>query len=192
MKKIGLLVCCILFFKSFSSNAQMKTPNNNESKAVSFYDFTVKDINGKDFPFKNLKGKKVLIVNTASQCGFTPQYEELEKLYNAYKDKNFVIIGFPANNFGAQEPGTNQEIKVFCTKNYGITFPMMEKISVDGKDMSEVYQFLTRKEVNGKIESMVEWNFQKYLVSEKGEVIEVFSSKTSPLSEEVINAINIK
>ncbi len=146
----------------------------------SFYDFTVKDINGHDFNFSQLKGKKVMVVNTASKCGFTPQYANLESLYEKYKDDNFIIIGFPANNFNHQEPGTNNEIKEFCTKNYGVTFPMMSKISVKGDDMSPVYKWLTSKKENGKMDSEVKWNFQKYLIDENGQPGEchLFKRKT--------------
>jgi len=123
--------------------------------AQSFYDLKSKTIDGKDFSFSELKGKKVLIVNTASKCGYTPQYEDLEKLYKTYKDKNFVIIGFPANNFGHQEPGSNSDIKEFCSKNYGVSFQMMEKISVKGDDMDPVYHWLTEQSKNGKMNSSV-------------------------------------
>lgn len=152
----------------------------------SFYDFTVKDITGKDFPLSQLKGKKVMVVNTASKCGLTPQYEDLEKLYNEYKDQNFVIIGFPANNFMNQEPGTNEEIAEFCQVNYGVSFPMMEKISVKGDDMHPLYQWLTSKEMNGKMDSEVQWNFQKYLINENGELAEVVKPRKKPYSEEIL------
>lgn len=130
-----------------------------------------------------------MIVNTASECGLTPQYEQLQKLYTAYKDKNFIIVGFPANNFGAQEPGSNKEIATFCSKNYGVTFPMMEKISVKGDDMAPLYHFLTEKSKNGYQNSQVEWNFQKYLINEKGHLVKVISPKTLPDSKEVIDWI---
>ncbi|HET6227049.1 MAG TPA: glutathione peroxidase [Bacteroidia bacterium] len=154
--------------------------------AQTFYDLKSTTIDGKEFNFSSLKGKKVLIVNTASKCGYTPQYEDLEKLYKQYKDKNFVIIGFPANNFNKQEPGTNFEIKEFCTKNYGVSFQMMEKISVKGDDMDAVYHWLTEKKLNGKMDSSVKWNFQKYLVDENGNVVEVVSSNEKPDSERII------
>jgi glutathione peroxidase len=158
----------------------------------SFYDLKAKTIDGKMFNFSDLKGKKVLIVNTASKCGFTPQYEDLEKLYETYKDKNFVIIGFPANNFGHQEPGTSDEIKEFCTKNYGVTFQMMEKIDVKGDDMNDVYKWLTKKELNGKMDSSVKWNFQKYLIDEKGNLIDVAYSTEKPMDDKIVNWINGK
>ena len=127
----------------------------------SIHQFKVKDLNGNTFDFATLKGKKILVVNTASKCGYTRQYEQLEAIYKKYKDDNFVIVGFPANNFGSQEPGTNAEIATFCKVNYGVTFPMMSKISVKGSDMNEVYQFLTQKAKNGLKDSNVEWKFQK-------------------------------
>jgi glutathione peroxidase len=151
---------------------------------ISLYDFKVTDIQGNEFQLSQLKGKKVLIVNTASKCGFTPQYEDLEKLYNTYKDKNFVIIGFPANNFLKQEPGTNEEIQEFCQKNYGVTFPMMSKISVKGNDMHPLYKWLTT-ETN----SEVSWNFQKYMIDEKGEIVGYVSPKTKPFDEKIVNWI---
>jgi glutathione peroxidase len=156
----------------------------------SFYDFTVKSIDGTAFPLSQLKGKKVMVVNTASKCGFTPQYETLEQVYNKYKDKNFVIIGFPANNFGSQEPGTNKEIREFCTAKFGVTFPMMEKISVKGDDMDPLYKWLTSKALNGKMDSEVKWNFQKYLIDENGNLVDVIYSKEAPDSEKVTAWIN--
>src|ERR1035437_4987120 len=157
---------------------------------TSFYDLKSKTIDGKDFNFSDLKGKKVLVVNTASKCGFTPQYKDLEKLYQTYKDKNFVIIGFPANNFMHQEPGTNTDIKEFCTKNYGVTFQMMEKISVKGDDMDAIYKWLTQKTLNGKLDSSVKWNFQKYMIDENGNLVDVVYSADKPKCETIVNWIN--
>lgn len=154
---------------------------------TSFYDFTVKDIDGNKFAFSQLKGKKVMVVNTASKCGFTPQYEDLEKLYKQYGGDNFVIIGFPANNFMKQEPGTNEEIKEFCSKNYGVSFPMMSKISVKGDDMHPLYQWLTLKEKNGLEDSDVKWNFQKYLIGADGKLEKVIGTRTNPMDEEVVD-----
>jgi glutathione peroxidase len=161
-------------------------------KAQSFYDLKSKTIDGKEFAFSELKGKKVLIVNTASKCGNTPQYEDLEKLYKEYKDKNFVILGFPANNFGHQEPGSNSDIKEFCTKNYGVTFPMMEKIDVKGDDMDPVYQWLTQKSKNGKMDSSVKWNFQKYMIDESGNLVDIVSASENPNTDKILNWINGK
>jgi len=156
----------------------------------SFHQFVVKDIAGNDFPFEQLKGKKVLVVNTASKCGFTPQYKELQELYDTYKDKNFIIIGFPANNFANQEPGSEEEIMEFCSINYGVTFPMMGKISVKGDDIHPLYQWLTQKELNGKEDSSVKWNFQKYLIDEQGRLVAHFSSRTKPLDKEIVALLN--
>jgi glutathione peroxidase len=155
----------------------------------SFYDFTMKDIDGNLFKLSSLKGKKVMVVNTASKCGNTPQYEDLEKLYVDYKTKNFVIIGFPANNFGQQEPGTNEEIKNFCTTNYSVTFPVMSKISVKGDDMDPLYKWLTSKKLNGVMDSEVTWNFQKYLIDENGRLVDMLPPKEKPYSDKVVNWI---
>lgn len=149
------------------------------------YDFKVKDIDNNVFDFATLKGKKVMIVNVASKCGFTPQYAQLEELYKKYKDKGFVIVGFPSNDFEQQEPGTNADIKKFCTSNYGVTFPMMSKISVKGKDKAPIYKWLTQKSKNGKTDSEVLWNFQKYLIDEDGNLVDFKLSKVSPMSIEI-------
>lgn len=155
----------------------------------SFYDFKVKDINGKDFDLSSLKGKKILVVNTASKCGFTPQYKQLQALFETYGGKKFTIIGFPANNFMKQEPGTNQEIAEFCQKNYGVTFQMMSKISVKGDDMNPLYQWLTSKKQNGVMDSEVKWNFQKYLIDENGKLVDVYYSKVLPDDEKIVSWI---
>ena len=154
------------------------------------YDFKVKDIDGNEFDMAQLKGKKVMIVNVASRCGLTPQYEQLQELYQEYAQNGLVIIGFPANNFREQEPGTNEEIKEFCSKNYGVTFPIMAKISVSGEDMAPVYQWLTQKLQNGKIDQEVTWNFQKYLINENGLVADVVMPRESPKSEKILNWLN--
>ena len=156
------------------------------------HDFTVSTLEGEAFDLAQLIGKKVLIVNTASKCGFTPQYERLQKLYEQYGGEDFVVIGFPANNFLRQEPGSNEEIREFCTLNYGVTFPMMAKISVKGKDMHPVYQWLTKKELNGFKDSKVKWNFQKYLVDEEGKLVGMLPPMADPLSEGIINWITGK
>ena len=153
------------------------------------YSFKVKDLNGKEFDFASLKGKKIMIVNTASKCGLTPQYKDLEAIFEKYKEKNFVIVGFPANNFASQEPGTNKEIGEFCQRNYGVTFPMMEKVSVKDADMCEVYKFLTQKSKNGLQDSEVEWNFQKYLINEKGELEKVISPQVLPTDASIVDWI---
>jgi len=152
------------------------------------YDYKVDGLEGGTIDFSQFKGKKILIVNTASKCGFTPQYADLEKLYESHKDK-LVIVGFPANNFMWQEPGTNTEIAAFCQKNYGVHFPMAAKISVKGKNMAPIYQWLTNKDYNHYQNSSVKWNFQKYLIDEKGNLVAIFPPSTNPMSEEVIKAV---
>jgi glutathione peroxidase len=183
----------IPFFWSCHNQAQKKTNNESSSSQTmskqTIYQFQVEDLEGNTFDFSTLKGKKILVVNTASECGLTPQYEQLQAIYEKYKDKNFVIIGFPANNFGSQEPGTNQQIATFCQKNFGVSFPMMSKISVKGNDMHAVYQFLTQKAKNGLEDSEVQWNFQKYLINEKGELEKVVSPRTLPTDAEIVNWI---
>jgi glutathione peroxidase len=151
-----------------------------------FYSYTVKTIDGEDFALSQLKGKKVMVVNVASKCGLTPQYEQLQALYEQYKDRNFIIIGFPANNFGAQEPGTNKEIKEFCTGNYGVTFPMMAKISVKGDDIAPLYQWLTSKAANGHEDAEVQWNFHKFLIDENGQWVKSVAPRTLPTDEEIV------
>jgi glutathione peroxidase len=160
--------------------------------STGFYDLKTKTIDGETFLFSSLKGKNVLIVNTASKCGNTPQYKDLEAIYQKYKDGNFVIIGFPANNFMGQEPGSNSDIKEFCTKNYGVTFPMMSKISVKGDDIDPVYVWLTSKAKNGVMDSKVKWNFQKYMIDEKGNLVGVVDPSENPDSEKILNWINGK
>lgn len=161
------------------------------SQSSDFYKFKVKTLDGGEFDFSSLKGKKVMIVNTASKCGFTPQYKELEDLYKEYNGE-LVIIGFPANNFANQEPGNAADIRKFCTDNYGITFPMMAKISVKGEDMAPVYKWLTSKAENGVMDSEVKWNFQKYLIGENGKLDDVIYSKELPNSDKIIAWISSK
>ncbi len=196
MKKLLLIIAIPLAFiafrdinKSKSAFDMNKTELRSEKSVEKIYQFKVTDINGEVFDFASLKGKKIMVVNTASKCGLTPQYDDLEALYKKYQDKNFIIVGFPANNFGQQEPGTNEEIAAFCKLNYGVTFPMMEKISVKGQDMHPLYQFLTQKSRNGLEDSEVAWNFQKYLIDEKGHLAMVISPKTSPTDQKIIDWI---
>lgn len=193
MKKIAFIACSIILLLSSQVQAQTsKSKLSKTDKAMTketIYQFKVQDLSGDTFDFASLKGKKVLIVNTASKCGLTPQYKDLEAVYKEYKDKGFVIVGFPANNFASQEPGTNKEIETFCQQNYGVTFPMMDKVSVKGDDMCDVYKFLTQKSKNGLQDSEVEWNFQKYLINEKGELVKVIKPKTLVTEPEVINWI---
>jgi len=166
----------------------MITPPQDAAIPKTIYDFKVDALSGGTIDFSAYKGKKILIVNTASKCGYTPQYEGLEKLYKSNKDK-LVIIGFPANNFGGQEPGANGQIAEFCQKNYGVSFPMAAKISVKGKEMAPIYQWLTTKAHNGVEDSEVKWNFQKYLLDENGKLIAVFDSKVKPEGEEIAAAL---
>lgn len=176
--KRGFLLVLSLFFM-FSLSAQKKT----------LHDFTVKTIDGKDFSLSTLKGKKVLVVNVASKCGLTPQYTELEQLYRTYKDRNFVIIGFPANNFMGQEPGSNEEIAAFCSLNYGVTFPMMAKISVKGEEQAPLYRWLTEKTENGKENAPVQWNFQKFMIDADGQWVGFATPKESPLCNKITDWI---
>jgi len=155
----------------------------------SFYDFKTITLEGNPFDLASLKGKKVLVVNTASRCGHTPQYAQLEELYQAYGGEKFVIIGFPANNFLRQEPGTNEEIKAFCTTNYGVTFPMMSKISVKGKDMDPIYKWLTSKKENGNLDAPVKWNFQKFMIDENGQLVGMVPPGELPTSDKIVNWI---
>lgn len=158
----------------------------------SFYDFKVTDIDGKAFDLSTLKGKKVLVVNTASKCGYTPQYAQLEELYKKYGGDKFVIIAFPENNFLSQEPGSNSEIKQFCTSTYGVTFPIMAKISVKGKDIAPLYEWLTSKDENGVMDAPVKWNFQKFMIDEKGNLVDMVPPRELPTSAKITNWIEGK
>ena len=195
MKKILIVLTGICFLTSCKNVAQNMSENTSSQTTKSvmeketIYQFKVKDLSGNEFDFASLKGKKILVVNTASKCGLTPQYKDLEAIYEKYKSKNFVIVGFPANNFASQEPGTDKEISSFCQLNYGVTFPMMSKVSVKGSDMCEVYKFLTQKAKNGIQDSDVEWNFQKYLINEKGELEKVIAPRVLPTDVTVVDWI---
>jgi len=158
----------------------------------SLYDFKVTTIDGQPFDLATLKGKKVLIVNVASKCGYTPQYAQLEELYKKNSSDNFVIIGFPANNFMGQEPGTNEEIKEFCTSKYNVTFPMMAKISVKGKDIDPLYNWLTEKDQNGVLDAPVKWNFQKFMINEQGQVVGFAAPGEKPFDDKIISWIEKK
>ena len=193
MKKSLLLFLAISLW-SCQNQAQKKetiTIATSMTKET-IYQFKVQDLAGDEFDFATLKGKRIIIVNTASECGLTPQYEQLQAVYNQYKDQNLVIVGFPANNFGSQEPGSNAQIASFCQKNYGVTFPMMAKISVKGNDMHPLYQFLTQKAKNGLEDNSVQWNFQKYLINSNGELEKVVAPITLPTDSEIINWIEGK
>ena len=179
MKNVSLIMALVaLFF--MSAGAQNK----------SIHTFKANTIYGEEFDFSTLKGKKVLIVNTASKCGLTPQYKSLQKLFETYGGDKFIIVGFPANNFGKQEPGTNTEIEEFCTKNYGVTFQMMEKIDVKGEHMHPIYKWLTSKSENGVIDAPVTWNFQKFMIDEEGKLVDFAPPKEKPESERIVNWIN--
>ena len=171
-----------LFWSSFVSKPV--GPINTKS----IYDFKVASLNGGIIDFADFKGKKILIVNTASKCGFTPQYEGLQALYEKYKDK-LVIIGFPANNFFSQEPGNNENIEAFCKKNYGVTFPMAAKISVKGKDIAAIYKWLCNKSENGVMDAKVSWNFNKFLLDESGKLIAHFKSGVKPMSDALVSKL---
>jgi glutathione peroxidase len=153
------------------------------------YDYTLNSIDGQPAPLSAYKGKVVMLVNVASRCGFTPQYTALESIYEKYKDRGFVIVGIPANNFGAQEPGTNQEIKTFCSSKYNVKFPMMAKVSVKGDDTTPLYQYLTDKAANPKTGGEIQWNFTKFLVGPDGQIVARFEPKVTPDSPEVTTAI---
>jgi glutathione peroxidase len=175
-----LFLCKFLFFFA---------PQKADNIPTSIYDFKVTALDGKStINFADYRGKKIMIVNTASECGNTPQYAELEALYEKYKDR-LVIVGFPANDFGAQEPGSNQEIAAFCKKNYKVTFPMAAKISVKGDNVAPIYQWLTQKKYNGYRDSKVMWNFQKYLLNEHGGLQAVFADKMKPNDPDIIQAL---
>lgn len=156
-------------------------------EAKSFHALSATDINGQPVSMESFKGRKILVVNTASECGYTKQYAQLQELYAAYKDKGLVIIGFPCNDFGGQEPGSEAQIAAFCEKNYGVTFPMMAKVSVKGKDKSPVYEWLTSKEQNGVMDASVKWNFHKFLIDEEGRLVASHPSGVGPLDDEILN-----
>ncbi len=163
--------------------------SEGKQEADSVLDFTMKDINGQDVDLSKYKGDVILVVNVASKCGLTPQYEGLEAVYEKYKDQGFVVLGFPANEFGKQEPGTNSEIQQFCKATYGVKFPMFSKIVVKGEGIHPLYQFLTGEKTNPKFAGEIPWNFTKFLVNRKGEVIARFEPKEEPESEKVAKAI---
>lgn len=177
--KLTIIISLTIILSAFQAFSQKGT----------FFDLSAKTITGETLDFSVFKGKKVLVVNTASKCGLTKQYEALEQIFKEYGAENFTIIGFPANNFLSQEPGTDDEIKEFCEINYGVSFQMMSKISVKGDDMHPVYQWLTQKELNGIEDSKVSWNFQKYAIDEKGRYVGYYSPKTKPDDEKIISWI---
>ncbi len=189
MKGHLIFLIVVLFIFSMNVSQLFSGDEQKGERMISIYDFVVKDIDGNDVKLEQFKGKVMLIVNVASKCGFTPQYEGLQKIYMQYKDKGLVVLGFPANNFMNQEPGTNEQIKQFCSLNYNVTFPMFSKISVKGKDIAPLYQYLTSKETNPQFAGEISWNFNKFLVDRSGKIIARFGSRTKPESEELIQAI---
>lgn len=193
MKKNIFLFAAILFActasiqRPFETSAETAIEMSATEK--SFYDYKVKDINGEEVDLSQFKGKKLLLVNVASKCGYTPQYADLQKLHEKHGDK-VTIIGFPANNFGGQEPGTNEDIKQFCSENYGVSFPLMDKISVKGADKHPLYRWLSDKSLNGWNDKEPSWNFCKYLINEKGELVQFFPSSVKPMDDQIISLIN--
>lgn len=179
MKQLTVLFLLISVF----SFGQSKT---------NFHSFKVTDIYGAEFDLAKLKGQKVLVVNTASKCGLTPQFKDLEKLFKTYKDLNFTIVGFPSNDFNQQDPGSNEEIAEFCQQNYGVTFPMMSKISVKGDSIHPLYKWLTNKELNGVLSTKVTWNFQKFMIDEEGNLIDFVSPQKKPDTNEIVDWITNK
>jgi glutathione peroxidase len=188
MKTINMFYTAIFFSSVLILVSCKGSSQPGTIEAVSLYDIPLKSIDGTDINLGDFAGKKILFVNVASKCGFTPQYEKLQELHEKYNDR-LVVIGLPCNQFMNQEPGTNEEIIRFCKINYGITFQLTEKIDVKGPDQHLLYSWLTRKDLNGVKDSEVKWNFQKYLVDENGKLIDVFYSATSPLSEQIISLL---
>ncbi|HJR06797.1 MAG TPA: glutathione peroxidase [Pyrinomonadaceae bacterium] len=182
---IGIAVSSMALF--FVKAKDSKTDGKGTAKSV--YDFTLKNSKGQDVKLSDYRGKVVMLVNVASKCGYTPQYEGLQKIYERYKDQGFTILGFPANNFGAQEPGTDEEIQQFCRINYGVTFPVFSKISVKGDDKHPLYKYLTEKETNPEFAGEIKWNFNKFLVSKDGKIIARFESADKPEDAKVTQAI---
>lgn len=179
MKKILLLLTFIIPLVAMSQTKR-------------FHDFTAVNIDGEKVSLSIYKGKKVLVVNVASKCGLTPQYEDLEELYVKYKDQNFVVVGFPANNFMGQEPGTNEEIKKFCSSKYDVTFPMMAKISVKGDDIAPLYRWLTEKAENGKFDANIQWNFQKFMIDEEGNLVGFVEPREKPNVDKIVKWVETR
>lgn len=179
----------LIFFTLLALALTLTTPSRAAGDAAGIYEFTMKTIDGKEMPLSRYRGKVLLLVNVASECGNTPQYADLEAIYRKYRDRGFQILAFPANNFGAQEPGTDREIKEFCTTHYDVTFDLFSKISVKGEDQHPLYRFLTSEKSNPGFGGDVKWNFQKYLVSREGTIVGKFQPKLNPKSEELTKAI---
>ncbi len=191
IRSIALTAIIISCAVHINSTTQMKAIEKNvytQDTSKTIYQFKVASLDGGTINFSDFKGKKILVVNTASECGYTPQYKDLEELYEKYKDK-IVVVGFPTNDFGGQEPGSNEEIKSFCQKNYGVTFPMAAKITVKGDDTAPIYKWLTSKEQNAVLDATIKWNFNKFLLDETGHMIAYFGSKVKPMSEEIVSKL---
>ncbi|HRH70266.1 MAG TPA: glutathione peroxidase [Flavobacteriales bacterium] len=191
------LIPCLLSVGCFNrvQVGPVSMPINQPPPAVptaSFFDLSATDIHGELIKMDHYKGKKVMVVNTASECGFTPQYAQLQELYSTYKDSGFVILGFPCNDFGGQEPGTEMDIAQFCQKNYGVTFPLMSKVSTKGADQHAVYHWLANSSQNGVMDTEVKWNFHKYLIDEQGHLVMSLQSGIEPSDERIINWIEGK
>ena len=187
----GLLMACGDFVRVGPVTIPTNDPGMPQA-TMSFHDLKATDINGNEVDLSTFAGKKVLVVNTASECGYTPQYAQLQELYDTYKDQGLVVIGFPSNDFGGQEPGSEAEIATFCQKNYGVTFTMISKVHTKGSEQHPVYAWLTQRELNGKLDSEVKWNFQKYLINADGTLHTMLASGTSPLDPPVLNWIEGK
>jgi glutathione peroxidase len=185
----GAIICFGVLLMAASVRTEAKEKISKQEKVPSIYEFTVTDIDGKNVKLEQFRGKAMLVVNVASQCGYTPQYEGLQKIYSRYKERGLVVLGFPANNFGAQEPGTDQEIKTFCSTKYNVTFPMFSKISVKGVDQHPLYKFLTVEMTDPKFAGEITWNFNKFLVDRQGHIVARFDSKDTPESDKVLAAI---
>jgi len=187
---VVLVVTAVLSLGCFNSVQVAPDAALQTNTPMSFYSLSATDINGRTVSMEEFKGKKVVVVNTASECGYTPQYEQLQELYERFKDKGLVVVGFPSNDFGGQEPGSEAEIAAFCQKNYGVTFPLMSKVSTKGGEQHPVYQWLTTKAKNGSMDSEVKWNFHKFLIDEQGRLVKSLGSGVGPLDEEVLGWVN--
>lgn len=185
MKNLKIIISSLITLIIGSCLSQELEKNTNKT---SIHNLSFIDINGQEIYLKEFKDKNIVLVNVASECGFTNQYEDLQKLHEQYKD-NTVIIGFPCNQFGGQEPGTNEQIKSFCSKNFGVTFLLANKIDVKGNNQHPIYKWLTNKSENGFLDSTVKWNFQKYVINKNGELVDVFYSTTNPMSEKITNLL---
>ena len=187
---ISVMLGILGFFGNKEGNMKPYLESKNQVNDKTIYGFTMNDIDGKPVNLGDYKGKVIVIINVASKCGYTPQYTDMQAFYEKYKDQGVTILAFPANNFLSQEPGTDEEIKEFCNKNYNVTFPVFSKISVKGKDKAPLYSFLTEKEQNGVLESSVKWNFQKYLVDREGHLVTFFDPGTKVSDEKFLEALN--